>query len=126
MSDLLLNDFFSITSLETDEDHPEKIVAGIELNPAHSVYDGHFPGQPVVPGVCIVQMIKVVLSQHFQKELLLITAEEIKFLNMIVPSESAGLEIEIKIKHPGDERVHVSAVVRSEEHVFTKFRGSFR
>lgn len=126
MSDLLLNDFFTITGIETDEDHPEKIEAGIVLNPTHAVYGGHFPGHPVVPGVCIVQMIKEVLSQHLQKELLLITSEEIKFLNLIVPTDEQALRMEIKIKYPGDERVHASVVVRSHEHVFTKFRGSFR
>ena len=28
------------------------------LNPDHLIYKAHFPGQPVTPGVCILQMIQ--------------------------------------------------------------------
>ena len=32
------------------------------LNPDHLIYKAHFPGQPVTPGVCILQMIRELLS----------------------------------------------------------------
>lgn len=126
MSDLLLNSFFTISELQYDEDSPDKVSARLTLNPGHDIYQGHFPGNPVVPGVCIVEMIKEVLSRHFDKELILVTSEEIKFLNLINPNENQEIELEIKIKHPGDELVHAQVTVRTEEHIFTKFRGSFR
>ena len=28
------------------------------LNPDHLIYKAHFPGQPVTPGVCILQIIQ--------------------------------------------------------------------
>lgn len=126
MSDLLLNSFFSIIRLDYDEDSPDKLYALLELNPAHDIFKGHFPGNPVVPGVCILQMIKETLSQHFDKELIMVKGDEVKFLNIINPLENQKIEIDFKIKHPGDEMVHISAVISYEDKMFMKFRGVFR
>jgi 3-hydroxyacyl-[acyl-carrier-protein] dehydratase len=126
MSDLLLNSFFSITQLDYNEDSPDKLHALLELNPAHDIFKGHFPGNPVVPGVCILQMIKETLSQHFDKELIMVKGDEVKFLNIINPLVNQKIEIEFKIKHPGDEMVHISAVISHEDQMFMKFRGVFR
>ena len=55
MAELLPN-FYKVT-------HSEHInetdwVVQVMLNPQHAIYNGHFPQQPVVPGVCMLQMIK--------------------------------------------------------------------
>ena len=50
MAELLPN-FYKVT-------HSEHInetdwVVQVMLNPQHAIYSGHFPQQPVVPGVCM-------------------------------------------------------------------------
>ena len=55
MAELLPN-FYKVT-------HSEHInetdwVVQVMLNPQHVIYNGHFPQQPVVPGVCMLQIIK--------------------------------------------------------------------
>ena len=55
MAELLPN-FYKVT-------HSEHInetdwVVQVMLNPQHAIYSGHFPQQPVVPGVCMLQIIK--------------------------------------------------------------------
>ena len=126
MKSLLSDDFFTIDLITFDEDNPEKGMARLTLNPAHDIFKGHFPGNPVVPGVCIVQMIKETLSLHFKKELILIKADDIKFLNIINPEVDPKIEMEIKIKHTGDDLVHCTVLITSEEKTFMKFRGSFQ
>ena len=51
---MLINNFYKIKNIEAGE----KYVVNIEMNPAHEIYNGHFPGMPVVPGVCLTQMVK--------------------------------------------------------------------
>ena len=53
---MLLENFYKIIHRKEREDGKREIE--IELNPGHALYQGHFPGQPVVPGVCTLQMIK--------------------------------------------------------------------
>ena len=52
---MLKNDFFTFTALQLEGD---MVTTNIELNAAHSIFKGHFPGQPIVPGVCMMQMVK--------------------------------------------------------------------
>lgn len=52
---MLLENFYKIIHRKEREDGKREIE--IELNPGHALYQGHFPGQPVVPGVCTLQMI---------------------------------------------------------------------
>ena len=53
---MLLDNFYSILSSESS--HSTTWTIQIELNPDHTVYQGHFPEHPVVPGVCLLQLIK--------------------------------------------------------------------
>ena len=53
---MLLDNFYTILSSESSDSTIWTIQ--IKLNPEHPVYQGHFPGHPVVPGVCLLQLIK--------------------------------------------------------------------
>ena len=41
------------------------IEAIIELDEHHDIFKGHFPGQPVLPGVCMLQITKEILEIFF-------------------------------------------------------------
>ena len=51
---MLMNDFYTISDLQTEE---FSISCKATFNKDHDIFNGHFPGQPVVPGVCMMQMI---------------------------------------------------------------------
>ena len=48
---MLLDNFYTILSSESSDSTIWTIQ--VKLNPGHPVYQGHFPGHPVVPGVCL-------------------------------------------------------------------------
>ena len=52
----LLDTYFTIKNHNRIEDTD---VIDVELNPQHPVYKGHFPDMPVAPGVCNIQIIRV-------------------------------------------------------------------
>jgi 3-hydroxyacyl-[acyl-carrier-protein] dehydratase len=35
----------------------------IELNPTHAIFSGHFPNNPILPGVCALQIAKELLQK---------------------------------------------------------------
>ena len=45
---ILAGDFYTVVSTVNEAD---KIQAILKINPEHAIFNGHFPGQPVIPGV---------------------------------------------------------------------------
>ena len=116
-----------INDVNQTVDNPvRKFIFTIKLNPEHPVYQGHFPGNPVVPGVCQVQIIKELTSLILKTDLVIHKSDNIKFLSMIIPSISPLLKVSIDIKDKEPGFWHVNSVILSGEQVFLKFKGVFR
>jgi len=97
--------------------------ATITLDPGHPVFAGHFPGQPVVPGVFLVEIISSVISQMTGKKLIVTEIANIKFLSMIDPSEHSVLLIDGSIVEEQDNAFKVSGRIYYEDVEFAKFKG---
>ena len=80
---MLLENFYKIIHIKEREDGKQAIE--IELNPGHVLYQGHFPGQPVVPGVCTLQIIKESAEQIANQPLQYVQIASSKFLSAINP-----------------------------------------
>lgn len=90
---MLASNFFKILSTtETEND----LEVAIEINSNHEIFKGHFPGNPVVPGVCMVQMLTDVLNERHQQSLVVSSAKVIKFTQVINPIEAENLVFLIK------------------------------
>ena len=76
--------------------------ATIRLLPESPVYQGHFPGYPITPGVCLVEIALELLSEQAGRPLRLTAAKNIKFTSPIIPSE--GLELRFNLAGEGDGR----------------------
>lgn len=100
----LFNDLYSIVA--TDSAHPRY---SIVLNPAHPIYMAHFPGNPITPGVCTIQIAQNLLCLHLGRELSLVSIKNVKFLQPIVPSE--GKIFDVVFKSVNTEQDKVSAMV---------------
>ncbi len=94
----------------------------ISFNPAHAIFGGHFPEQPVVPGVCMIQIVKEVLQQHVPSAGMLKTAAQVKFLQLITPEIHPALQLSWSFTDTG---ILVQASFRKEKDLF-KFSGNFQ
>ena len=63
------------------------------LNPDHLIYKAHFPGQPVTPGVCILQMIQELLSVEMDNNLYIKSIKNVKFISMISPLTDSRVSV---------------------------------
>jgi 3-hydroxyacyl-[acyl-carrier-protein] dehydratase len=122
---MLLNDFYKTIKTDYSKDNPDSFQVRIELNDKHKIFKGHFPGNPVVPGVCMIQIVKEILSKSFKKNLHLSEGSNIKFTSVIKPEINRFLNIDYKIKQKNDV-FRVNAVISFEERIFFKFKGKFR
>ncbi|MBR3659655.1 MAG: beta-hydroxyacyl-ACP dehydratase [Bacteroidaceae bacterium] len=65
----------------------------IILNPDHLIYKAHFPGQPVTPGVCILQMLQELLSIEMGKQLFIKNIKNAKFISMMSPVTDSRVSV---------------------------------
>lgn len=107
---------------ESNEDYIE---AEISINPNHSIFEGHFPGIPILPGVCQVEMIKRILSEFIGKEFILGSAKNIKFLSMLNPTQTEKITASIKIKKV-DAGLNVNAELYDNQTKFLKLSAEYR
>ena len=119
---MLLGNFFTISNIEiTGFD----VKATLLINAAHKIFDGHFPGQPVVPGVCMMQMVKEILEQVTEKKTDLIKSSEMKFLAIINPSQNNNISTTLKYTIDDNQNMVVIAVLFKDELIHFKFKGIF-
>src|ERR1700742_5102343 len=118
---MLLNDFFTYTNLQTEGN---KLTANIHLNADHPIFKGHFPGQPIVPGVCMMQIVKEVLEAHIKQLTRLVKASDLKFLAFINPEEQKDIQLEIITGIDGD-LVKTDARLLDGDTALFKFKGVF-
>jgi 3-hydroxyacyl-[acyl-carrier-protein] dehydratase len=112
-----INTFFSIETIETEGDLLPKFK--IRLDADHPIFKGHFPGQPVLPGVMILKIITSCVSLSQKKNLLISKVKQCKFLNFVDPIINPELFLDIEI-YGTDSPLDVKAVLRSNEVVFSK------
>ena len=89
-----------IEGLYTTEEFQKKdkgISAQIKLNPKHEIFKGHFPGKPIMPGVCMIQIIKELTERSLGKDLFLSIATNVKFMAIINPEINPILLIDIDL-----------------------------
>jgi 3-hydroxyacyl-[acyl-carrier-protein] dehydratase len=72
-----------------------EIISEISLNPAHDIFKGHFPGNPIMPGVCMMQVIKELTEEVLKVEMNLQTSTNIKFMAKINPELNPDLKLKI-------------------------------
>jgi 3-hydroxyacyl-[acyl-carrier-protein] dehydratase len=130
---MVLKDFYSVLQHSGPEEEvsqtgipAERYRFTLELNPAHPVYEGHFPGNPVVPGVCQVQMISELLSGIKGYALRLIRSDNVKFLSVMVPGMNRIIDAELHVRTTSDGEIAVTATLQGGEITFIKFRGLYK
>lgn len=117
-----LNNFFTY---EIHDLNSPSIKALVTIDPQHEIFKGHFPGQPVTPGVVLIEILRQIVSSRMKKELMLSAAREIKYLTPVLPSETTKIEYLIETVE-SFEAISVNCVISQGEKIFTKIKGEFR
>lgn len=99
---ILKNNLYTIKEAQVDA---QQGVFLLQLNSAHVIYQAHFPGQPITPGVCIVQMGKELLEDCLAQmpgkpygdcvNLQVVKVKNVKFLSVISPDESLEITYQV-------------------------------
>jgi len=91
---MLLQDFYKVLSLEKREQRHEAVIL---VNEKHEVFKGHFPGNPIMPGVCMMQIIKELTEEITESTLVMQSLSNVKFMALINPEVTPELRLELDI-----------------------------
>lgn len=120
---MLLGSFYKILNAEKAD---QLISATVEFNEGHDIFKGHFPQNPIVPGVCQIQMLDEVLNSVLGTTWQLKNIAQAKFLSFINPTVNKTVSLELKIEKEETGQLLLSASYFSPQQVFFKFKGEFQ
>lgn len=120
---MLKDDLYIIQ--QTHEEN-NSINANVELNKLHEIFKGHFPGQPVLPGVCMLQMTREILETFFKCNLQLVKADDIRFTAMVDPAKNKELNFLIQYDRVEMQLIKINAkILKKDEDVCCKIKATF-
>ncbi len=101
MNDQIFNSLIRFEVLEKLEG--ELYNLPFTINNDSKIFDGHFPNQPILPGVVMIELTKRAVEISLAKKLKLDSAGNFKFLKMIDPNviKVAAISFKIITKNDG-------------------------
>ena len=114
---MLVDRFYTV---EFFENSSAGFVCGVIFPAGHEIYQGHFPGQPVVPGVLQIQTVRELTEKAVGRVMFINEVVSAKYLRMIVPGVSV-LRVEAVLKGESDA-ISLTAVIKDAESVYSKLK----
>ena len=102
-----------------------KKVYHVKVNPAHEVFQGHFPEQPVLPGVAMVYLSRFLTEQSTGKIIKLKDASQIKFLALVDPRVNPEFTYTNDIVKEVDGVLFVKGEMRHNDVTFFKISATY-
>ncbi len=75
------------------EDDNEKLTAKFSFPSSFAGFKGHFPDNPILPGICMVQAILVMLKSHERKTICMKQIVQAKFFTTVSCDEECVFEL---------------------------------
>lgn len=119
---MLIEGLYTVQTLEQND---QEVNAKVKLHAAHDVFKGHFPGNPIMPGVCMIQMIKELTEKVTGKDLFLSVATNVKFMAKINPEENEVIDLNLKISEENDI-IKVKNITSYDQTIALKLSTTFK
>lgn len=123
----LLSNFFQLVVSPKASAEPKALAtpmsdtlqAMLATVPSHPIYQAHFPGYPVTPGVLLVQVAVELASSMWQQELTLSEVKNVKYLAVLNPNDHPTVAVVIS-RTPMPQGVRLNAQFSDGDTVFAK------
>jgi 3-hydroxyacyl-[acyl-carrier-protein] dehydratase len=114
------------TLIKAEEITPsQSYIFSIILNADHPLYEGHFPQQPIVPGVLMIALVKDLVEIQLKKKLQLAKARNIKYLNILIPTKDQQISVDVQIDRSNPESIVAIGSIKHSETVYCKYKLEF-
>jgi len=113
-----LTEGFFIIELTHDIEGVYEVV--LRTNPAHPIYQAHFPGSPITPGVCLIQAAGELLENKLGRKLYLQSIKNVKFLLVLVPEEGKKIKYVFSNIVEDENGVKTQVLINDDTTVYAK------
>lgn len=120
---LFKDHFYSIMSMSHTEN---EFNFTIRIDANHAVFTGHFPGNPVTPGVVQMEIIKELLSEGLGRTVQLLSMSNCKYLAILNPNECGNIVVTIAPSEQEDGNMKAVVSIKNDEITFLKAVGIYR
>jgi 3-hydroxyacyl-[acyl-carrier-protein] dehydratase len=117
---LLENRFYKVISEEKNDGQGKYQLA---ILPDCDVYQGHFPGDPVCPGVCNIETIKECAMMLTGKQLRIKSIKQCRLTAIATPSVCPEVTITLSATPSADNSYTVLATIADEKQSYMEFKG---
>lgn len=116
------NRYYEVVGHDIQEEN-NSVCFDIHLLPDFAVYRGHFPGNPVSPGVCNIETIRELAMMATGEHLIIKSIQQCRFLSVITPQITPQLTIHLHILS-STEGYTINANITDKKKIYMTFRGS--
>ncbi|MBQ9237146.1 MAG: beta-hydroxyacyl-ACP dehydratase [Prevotella sp.] len=95
----------------------------VSILPDCNVYDGHFPGDPVCPGVCNIETIKECAIRLVGKNLRIQSIKQCRLTAIATPTVCPEVNVTVSAT-PKDNVYIVLATIADEKQTYMEFKGT--
>lgn len=120
---MLLKDFYKVESI--DQISETKYEAKVVLNNKHEIFEGHFPDNPVTPGVCMMQIIKELTESITGTTLFMKQSSNVKFMAIINPNTHPNLRLMLDVVGDITDEFKIKNITYFEDTVALKMTNTY-
>lgn len=91
------------------------------INCLHPIFEGHFPSQPVLPGVCTLAMLRDAIAQKEGHHVRFDQIRDCKFMAPVDPRTTDSLELRLTTSDS-----EVRATVIDRERIILKLKATYK
>ncbi len=119
---LLERNFYTVKEKNIDEG---KLNVLLQINAGNEIFKGHFPEMPIVPGVCMLQMVRELVEEQLGSSVAIAEIVNMKFIAAYNPLEHETSMMEISYASH-EKGYKIVASLKNEAVVFFKLNAIFK
>ncbi len=116
---ILKDNFYRIEQTQANLEYGE---FRVRLLPDYDIYEGHFPGRPVCPGVCLMGMIRECGEIVTGHALLLSHVLRCRFLAVTTPTTTPLLTVVVRLNHDSAQQLILEGEVLDDTTTYVKLK----
>lgn len=113
--------YYKVYSMHTDWTYT--MTEYIAFLPGCDIFRGHFPGRPVCPGACAIQLIKDVARRLTGRKLLISTIRQCRFTTLATPDACPEVAVKVDITACTEAGYSITARISDERQTYVEFKG---